>query len=73
MTDIAAAFEGTGNEYVEYKRIVKQTNLSRLTLDMYVNEAIEQELIYRHETFRGQIYVTPKGFRYLAERRIIET
>lgn len=73
MTDVAAAYEGTHEEYLPYAKLVKQTSLSRLTLDIYVNQAIEQGLLEKSKQYRATILITQKGLQYLADRKIIKT
>ncbi|HRD65516.1 MAG TPA: hypothetical protein PKY50_05110 [Candidatus Competibacter sp.] len=71
MTDVAAAYEGTSEEYLSYDKLVKKTTLSRLTLDIYINQAIEEGLLDRSKTYRA-VVITKKGLQYLADRGIIE-
>lgn len=71
MLDITNSYSGTSIEYVEYKIVVERTELSRLTLDMYVNEATDQGLLVRHSNYFTKIKVTPKGIKYLSDREII--
>jgi hypothetical protein len=71
MSDIALAYTGTSSEYVEYKSVVERTELSRLTLDMYVSKAIDEELLKRHPNYFTKIKTTPKGLKYLRDRKII--
>lgn len=71
MSDIAIAFGDISEEYVEYSRVVERTELSRLTLDMYVNEAIDEGLLKRHSSYFTKIKLTPKGLKYLHDRNII--
>lgn len=71
MNDIAAAFEGIGNEYVGYQKVVEVTQLSRLSLDLYVNSAIEKGLVRRAPRNFRLIAVTPNGLNYLNERGMI--
>ncbi len=71
ISDVAVAFSGTSREYVEYQKVVEHTELSRLTLDMYVGEAIDEGLLQRHPNSFESIKVTPKGLIYLHEREMI--
>lgn len=73
MSEIAAAFNEVSTQYVEYGRVLSTTELSRLTFDLYVNEAIDQGLIARMQGYFSRVIVTPKGLQYLADRQIIET
>ena len=73
MSDVATAYEGTHQEFIDYTRLAKRTSLSRLTLDFYVNKAIEQGLLETSKKYEDAILVTPKGLQYLADRKIIET
>jgi hypothetical protein len=73
MSDVAAAYEGTHREFIQYDKLVKQTSLQRLTLDIYVNKAIEDGLLEKSKHFADAILVTPKGLQYLADRAIIKT
>jgi hypothetical protein len=51
--------------------LVQQTSLSRLTLDIYVNQAIEQGLLEKSKRYQDAILVTQKGLQYLADRKFI--
>jgi hypothetical protein len=73
MSDVFVAYEGTHQEFIPYARLVKQTSLRRLTLDIYVNKAIEEGLLEKSKQYADAILVTPKGLKYLADREIIET
>jgi hypothetical protein len=73
MTDLAAAYEGTHQEHLPYKKLVDKTLMSRLTLDYYVNHAIEKDLIQKSTKWQDSILVTPKGIQYLVDREIINT
>jgi hypothetical protein len=73
MSDIAASFEGVASRHVDYARVLERTELSRLTFDLYANEAIEQGLIARMQGHFSRVIVTPKGLQYLADRQIIKT
>jgi hypothetical protein len=71
-TDVAAGYENTHDKYLLYATLKTQTSLSRMTLDLYVNEAIDQGLLQMSRTHRA-VEITPKGLAYLAEKGIIET
>jgi len=71
MTDVAAAFQGISVKYASYASVVGRSPLSRLMLDMYANQAIEQGLIERHPNYFDKISVTTKGLQYLHERGMI--
>jgi hypothetical protein len=71
MIDVAGAYEGTHTEYLMYAKLVQQTSLSRLTLDIYVNQAIEQGLLEKSKRYQDAILVTQKGLQYLADRKFI--
>ena len=73
MIDLAAAYEGTGKEHLNYAKLVEKTSMSRLTLDFHVAHAIEQGLIKKSTKWQDCILVTPKGLQYLADRKIIES
>jgi len=71
MENVVAAFEGVSSEYTLYQKIVEQSHLSRLMLDMHANKAIEEGLVKRHPNYFSKIAVTPKGLTYLNDRGII--
>lgn len=71
MTEVAGAFQGISEKYADYARVVDRSQLSRLMLDLYANQAIEQGLIERHPNYFSKIAVTPKGLQYLHERGMI--
>lgn len=73
MADITAAYEGTAEPYLLYINLVEQTAFSRLTLDTYVNEAIEQGLLEKPNLMRPAVQITKKGLAYLADKKIIKT
>ncbi len=72
MTDVAAGSEKTYEKYLLYATLKEQTALSRLTLDLYVNQAIHRGLLQMSQNYRA-VEFPPKGLAYLAEKRIIET
>ena len=71
MTGVAAAFQGISGKYADYGLVVERSPLSRLMLDMYANQAIEQGLIERRPNYFQKISVTPKGLQYLNGREMI--
>lgn len=73
MMDLAAAYEGTHQEFIPYKRLVANTQMSRLTLDYYVKQAIELGLVQMSTRYADAILITPAGLQYLVDRNIIET
>lgn len=72
MTDVAAGYERTHEKYLLYATLKKQTTLSRLSLDLYVNQAIDEGLLQMSRHYRA-VEITPKGLAYLAEKGIIQT
>jgi len=72
MSDVAAGYEDTHEKYLSYATLKKQTPLSRLTLDFYVNQAIDEGLLEMSRHYRA-VEITPKGLAYLADKGIIET
>jgi hypothetical protein len=72
MTDVAAAYEGTHRPFLLYAVLVRKTTLSRMTLDTYVNQAIEEGLLEKPNLSEPAVQITRKGLAYLADKGIIE-
>ncbi|WP_290519375.1 toll/interleukin-1 receptor domain-containing protein [Alcanivorax sp.] len=70
MEAVANTYNGKSEPYIWFSHLVKRTTMHRLTLDKYVNKAIEEDLISRS---REQIWITDKGRRYLEVHNIVES
>lgn len=71
MTVISALFENREQNFVRFKNIVDNVSLHRLTLDKYMEIAINQGLI-RRSSDKGLVYITQEGINYLISHNIIE-
>jgi len=69
MITIADCFMGTAMSYVYYSKVVSLSKMHRLSLDRYVDIAIEKGLIRRD---LSNIYITKLGTEYLFANGIIE-
>lgn len=69
MKTIATCYEGITDQYIFYRCVVEKSNMHRLTLDKYVNLAIEDDLIKVGNS--NTIYIKSKGITYLETHEII--
>jgi hypothetical protein len=68
MELIAICYDNTSDPHIWFGPLVAKSTMRRLTLDIYVREAVEQGLISR----RGaQIFITDRGLNYLEVHNII--
>lgn len=70
MTAVAKAFDSGSMEVVSIGDIMKNSSMRRLTLDRYLNQALEEQLLYK----QGGSYlgVTAAGSDYLVNNKIID-
>jgi hypothetical protein len=70
MKAFASAFEKQTRDYVTMNDLMPRTNLHRLTFDKYLNQAMEEGMIY--EKLSGWYCVSESGFDYMVAHNIIE-
>lgn len=70
MKSVADTYNSTSEAYIWFDHLVKRTTMHRLTLDKYVNKAIEQGLIVRSGK---KIWVEDEGLKYLEVHNIVES
>lgn len=70
MTAVAECFDRTSSQYIMFGNLMSGMTMRRLTVDRYVNEAIQQGLIERYG--EDALRMTPKGLDYLATQGIID-
>jgi TIR domain len=71
MTAIANAFEKSTVDKLRVDEILKYTNMHRLTLERFLDEADKQRLIEKN--IINQVTVTNKGYEYLVNHGVIES
>ena len=69
MRLLVADFESHSNDYTWYDKIVKKSKISRLTLDVIIDDAIDQGLIVKDNL--KCIYLTEKGKHYAFQHKIV--
>jgi hypothetical protein len=69
MEDVAAAYEKTSLEYIEFGNLMRTTKLRRFTLEKYLEDAQAKNMITRTAHL---IYITAKGRSYLNEHGIVD-
>ncbi|EMB9641025.1 TPA: toll/interleukin-1 receptor domain-containing protein [Enterobacter cloacae] len=70
MRIIVAEFESQSFNYVLYEKLVKRTSMSRIILDVYIEEAKSLNLITQDDD--GDILLTIHGKHYAIEHKIIK-
>lgn len=70
MAFIVADFEA-GEDWTDYKRLVAAASISRIMLDLLIDEAISLGLI--RQSRHGGIYLEPSGKKYAIKHRLINT
>lgn len=70
MKSIVSEFEGQAESYVFYSTLVAQTAMSRIVLDVYLEEARSLGLINRDSD--GDIVLTNKGKHYAIQHKLIK-
>jgi hypothetical protein len=70
MKAVADTYNSTSTTYIFFSLLVKRTTMHRLTLDKYINKAIEQGLITRSG---NQIWIQEEGLKYLEVHNIVES
>lgn len=70
MKAVAICYEGRAEEYIWFSSIVEAVSMHRLTLDKYINIAVDQNLI----KWRGDnsLEITGHGINYLTSHGIID-
>jgi hypothetical protein len=69
MTAVAATYDKTAYDYITFSSLLKVTNLRRFTIEKYLSEAEQKDMLYRE----GQlIYITDQGRHYLFENGIVD-
>jgi len=70
MIVIADAFESNGQEALPLRDVVEYSNMHRLKLERYLNQAVKEGLV--NKTSYGYYSVTNRGYEYLVNHGIIE-
>jgi len=71
MIAIADSYVGTSHQYIWFKNVVSKVPMHRLTLDRYINIALNDGLIKWHSG-HDTLLITEKGLNYLVAHGIIE-
>lgn len=71
MKVVSECYKGCSEEYIWFQDVVKLITMHRLSLDRYLNSAIEQGLLKRGMI--NNIYITESGINYLVSHGIIDT
>ena len=69
MSIITALFESDYKRRISYKTLVLRASMSRVILDLYIDEAISLELIQQDPL--GDIILTTKGKHYIVKHKLI--
>jgi len=70
MNIIITDFE-SGEDYTSYKFLIQRIGISRILLDILIEDAIEQKLIIRDSD--GDIWLQAKGKQYAIQHKLIRT
>lgn len=68
MIGVAGAYAGREYDYIWFSDLIKEVSMHRLSLDKYLQNAIQQGLVSRNDQC---IYITPKGRDYLEVNEVI--
>lgn len=68
MIGVASAYAGREYDYIWFSDLIKKVSMHRLSLDKYLQNAIQQGLVSRDDKC---IYITSKGRDYLEVNEII--
>lgn len=71
MKVIVTLFESGSSSAIPYDYIVKRAAMSRIMLDIYMEQAIEQGLIRRHSGDRRFFILETKGKHYAIQHKLI--
>jgi len=70
MSVIAAAFENSGQDELKIATIIKYSNMHRLKLERYLNQAILEKFVSKNSI--NYYSVTDDGYEYLVNHGIID-
>lgn len=62
-------FEASTNDFILYKNVVKDMSISRIYLDMIIDEAVSQGLI--RQDSEKDLYLLDKGKKYAIQHRLV--
>ena len=70
MQSVATAYDATSNQYIWFKSLVNLSTMHRLSLDKYLAEAVNDELI----KWNGEhaLIITEKGRNYIFTHNIVK-
>lgn len=71
MSAVATCYERREFSFIRFKQIVSVVSLHRLTLDRYLQDAIDMGLIKWKERSNGTLNITEDGINYLIAHKII--
>ncbi len=69
MKSVASCYEGRKYDYIWYESIIETVSMHRLTLDKYLRESVNQNLIVWRDN--DKLVITQKGISYLELHNII--
>ena len=70
MSVIAAAFENSGQDELNMSSIIKYSNMHRLKLERYLNQAISEKFVSK--SVINYYSVTNDGYEYLVNHGILD-
>ena len=70
MIDVASCYNNWALDFISFEMLVKKSSMHRLTLDRYLQGAVEQDLIKRSSN--KYLSITEKGKNYLVNHGIIK-
>ncbi|UVT01188.1 toll/interleukin-1 receptor domain-containing protein [Burkholderia glumae] len=71
MRIVVALFEASSSNFISYRDILRKASISRIMLDIYIQEAIDQKLITWLESSKEYLKLENKGKHYAIQHKLI--
>lgn len=71
MTNIADCYDNSTQIYIRFQDLIKKSSMHRLTLDKYLKDVIDNDLMIWSTEYSNALLITTKGRDYLIEHGII--
>ncbi|MCR1771121.1 toll/interleukin-1 receptor domain-containing protein [Burkholderia glumae] len=68
---VVALFEASSSNFISYRDILRKASISRIMLDIYIQEAIDQKLITWLESSKEYLKLENKGKHYAIQHKLI--
>lgn len=71
MSCIVYVFESQSQKNIRYSDILRRANTSRIMVDVYIDEALELNLIMRDRVYQDSFNLTDLGRKYAIDHKLI--